>query len=308
VIPGYPTLTTPSGVPYLDRANLPAPIQWVLAYRHTNALTLTTRDIVDNARMRHHLFADVEMPDGAAILWVNQRERYLLLTYRDGLKGVATKTVRTIATLPAPGYRIGVTPRGTPYLLDADEQPGDGYAVYLSDWTKAPYIDQAGVPIADKPLDDGWPLPVEVISTMAMKAQFSGGDELPIAIKLENERTVGLPGRQLTAFASGNRVAPMQRPGYPMASTGWGSVLATELSYIPLTRITNICCLVSFPAVLAEALVAGLAERFAKQAKGCTPAEQAQFANEARMAEKLLDDASSDILGELPSRSVVFKG
>jgi hypothetical protein len=305
-IPGYNTRQTVGGTPYVDLSGASTPIQWRLYERHTNQLTMSVREIIDDARTQHWSFAEVQLGDGAAVRWINNRQRRLLLQFRDGLKGVVTLTVRTTATPNvAPGNRIGITPKGTPYLLD---KPGDGYAVYLTDARKAPYFDASGVPITDTPLDDGWPLPIEVLSVTAAKGIASDATMQPIDVRTENERSTGRPGRRLTAFASGNRIAPLRRSDSAFVSEFWNSVSFMELSYIAIARVTDLCCLVELPAVLAEALIAGLCEYLANQSKSCTPQERAQFAGTARRAELQLRDASSDILGEAATRSVTFKG
>lgn len=304
-IPGYQLQRTATGAPYVDLSATAVPVQWRLYERHTNALTMTAQDIIEDARLRHWSFADVQLGDGAAVRWLNTRQRFLLLKFREGLKGVVTLTVRTKAVMPSPGRRIGVTPRGTPYEL---EDEGDGYAVYLAPASRAPYIDLSGVPIADAPLDDGFPLPVEVISVTALKGVYVDGQTIPVTVTMEQQRSVSLSGRQLTAFASGSRIAPLRNPGAPLASQSWESITAVEVSYIAMARITALCCLLSFPSVLVEALTAGMAKFFATQSKLCTPDERRDFFEAARTAEEQLESASNDILGEAPTRSVIFKG
>ncbi len=304
--PGYQSLQTGGGVSYVLTSPLGVPVQWVLYAKASNSLTLIAKDIIDDARIRHASFSDVQMPDGAAIRWLNQRQRYLLLMFRGALKGLVTKTVRTLERLPVGGTLVGVTQRGVPYRL---ETPGDGYAIYLTDANQVPYIDTSGVPIADDPIHEGWPLPTEIISVMAFKGvQAEGAREVPITVKTEHERTTGLPGRMLAAFLSGNRVVPLRHRQVPMANDLWRMLESTELSYIGLARITSICCLLTLPTILTEALTAGLAELFAKQSKECTPVERAQFQNDARRAEGQLSEMSADMGGEMRTNSVIFKG
>lgn len=305
--PGYLVQSDDDGNPYIDTSETAVPVQWRLYERHINQLTLRVTDIIDDARILHHSFTDIQLGDGAALRWLNNRQRTLLSQYRDGLKGVASVTVRTLAprSMPATGRRVGLTPAGTPYEITEDGE--DGYAVYLSPGD-VPYVDAATVPIADDPITDGWPLPVEVISVTAMKAEWTDGKKLPVTVTTENERSVSKPGRWLHAFASGNRIAPLTRPGQPAASDEWNNVVAVELSFIPLSRLTAICCAVAMPTVLGEALIAAMAEMFARQSRDCTPQERQDFSVAAKVAESRLSNLTSDILGESSTRMVTFKG
>lgn len=306
-LPGYLTHVTDSGIPYVDLSASAVPVQWRLYERHTNALTLSARDIVEDARIRHWSFSEIQLGDGAATRYLNTLQRHLLLRVRDGLKGVMTLTVRTRTSMPATGTRIGVTPRGVPFLIE-DGDTSDGYAVYLSEGQQAPYIDMAGVPIAFRPLTDGFPLPAELISMTAFKGVLADGATIPVTVTTEQQRSVQMTGRSLTAFASGNRLVPLLPPGSPSALNTWTTAPYVEISYIAVARITALCCLLSFPTVLIDALTAGVAKLYAKQAKNCPPVEKAGFVSDAEKAEREITDSANDILGEPMSRSVTFKG
>lgn len=303
--PGYLVQSDDDGFPYVDVSDDATPVQWRLYERHINQLTLRATDIVDDARILHHSFTDIQLGDGAALRWLNNRQRTLLGQYSSTLQGVASVTVRTLAQMPDVGSRVGLTPSGTPYAITEDGE--DGYAVYLAPGD-VPYIDAATVPIADDPVADGWPLPVEVIRVTAVKAEWTDGSKRPITVSTENERSVGKPGRQLVAFASGNRIAPLYPPGQVWATTDWPQVVAIDVSFIPLSRLTALCCAVAMPTVLGEALIAGMAEMFARQSKDCTPQERAEFSAAAKLAESRLSSLTADILGEAATRHVVFKG
>jgi hypothetical protein len=188
------------------------------------------------------------------------------------------------------------------------ETAGDGYAVYLTESDDVPYFDTAGVPIANDPITDGWPLPVEVVSLMAAKSMSPDGSTTRITVVTENERSVGLPGTQLAAFATGSRIAPMPSAAVFNALQAWNSMEAMELSYIPVARVTALCCLVNFPTVLSDALLADLVEMFANQSKQCTPQERGAYSNAARLAEAQLKKSAASILGEVPTRNVIWKG
>jgi hypothetical protein len=56
-------------------------------------MTVTAQDLIDQARIRHWAFADVALGDGAALLFLNQRQRHLLLRFRDQLRGLVNTTV-----------------------------------------------------------------------------------------------------------------------------------------------------------------------------------------------------------------------
>lgn len=269
-------------------------------------MTTMARELIDAARIRHWSFIEVQLADGAAVLYLNQRQRHLLLKFRDALRGLLGTNVETARTVN--GALVGVTTGGTPYYLTTID---DGFAVSLNA-NGVPYIDTTRSPLARDPYGEnggtpGWPLPPDAIALLAMTAMFDGGAESPVTIVDESERLRAAPGRYLPAFVAGNRIVPI-RPSSTMGmSDGWSSVTSVRLSYIGVTTITGLTDLVVIPAPLVEPLVAGLAELFAKQSRHCTVAERQQYAEAARRAEDEISEGAFDVLGDLQVTNVIYE-
>lgn len=270
-------------------------------------MTTLARDLIDAARIRHWSFIDVQLADGAAVLSLNQRQRYLLLKFRDALRGLIGSNVETAATVS--GVLVGVTANGTPYYVTT---VADGYAVSLNG-NGTPYIDTSGTPVARDPYGQnggtpGWPLPPDAIALLAMTATFTNGTESPVTIVDESERLRAVPDRYLPAFVAGNRIVPIR----PAATLGipddWTQVVSVRLSYIGIATVASLTDPVVIPAPLVEPLVAGLAELFANQSKSCTVAERTAFREAARRAELEIAQGAFDVLGDMQVTNVIYEG
>lgn len=270
-------------------------------------MTVIVRDLVDAARIRHWSFIDVQLADGAAVLWLNQRQRHLLLKFRDALRGLIGSNVETAATVN--GALVGVTAGGTPfYLTTAD----DGFAVLLNA-NGTPYVDTTATPIARDPYGQngatpGWPLPPDAIALLAMTATFDNGSESPVAIVDESERLQSAPGRYLPAFVTGNRIVPIRPPTSFGLTDAWTAVVSVRLAYIGITTLSALSDTFVIPTALHESLIAGLAELFAKQSRNCSVAERQQFAEAARRAELEIAQGAFDVLGDMQVTNVIYEG
>lgn len=269
--------------------------------------TTTAQLLIDTARVRHWSFIEVELADGAAVLWLNQRQRYLLLKFRDALRGLVGSSVQTAATVA--GVLVGVDANGTPYYVTT---AADGWAVQING-NGTPYIDTSLPQIAKDPFGQsggtpGWPLPVDAIALLAMTATTNNGTELPITIVDEAERLRTAPTRYLPAFIAGNRIIPIRPPSTLGMSDDWSCVVSVQLSYIGLTSIAALTDPVTIPAPLVEPLLAGMAELFANQSRHCTTPERAAFREAARRAETEIAQSAFDILGDFQTTTVIYEG
>lgn len=270
-------------------------------------MTAVVRDLIEAARIRHWSFIDVQLGDGAAVLWLNQRQRHLLLKFRDALRGLVGTSMKTAAAVN--GTLVGVNANGTPIYLTT---VADGWPVSVNG-NGTPYVDLTGPRITTDPFGanggtPGWPLPSDAIALLAMTATFDNGTELPVTLVDESERLRVTPDRYLPAFVGQNRVVPIR----PASSLGmvdsWSTVVAVQLSYIGLSAIAALTDALVLPAALHEPLVAGLAELFANQSKDCTTAERTGFREAARRAEGEIAESAFDILGDLQVTNVIYEG
>lgn len=284
----------------------PAPDPTPTVVVATRGSSTRVRELVDNARLRHWSFIDVQLADGAAVLWLNQRQRHLLLKFRDALRGLIGSNVETASIVS--GSLVGVTADGTPYFLTTVD---DGFSLNLSAGG-TPYVDTTKAPVARDPFGQnggtpGWPLPNDAIALLAMTAMFNNGSESPVTIVDESERLVAAPGRYLPAFVAGNRIVPIRPSSTFGLSDSWSSVTSVRLSYIGVATITSLDGTLVIPAPLHEPLIAGLAELFAKQSRQCTVGERAQFGEAARRAELEIAQGAFDVLGDMQTTSVIYE-
>jgi hypothetical protein len=269
-------------------------------------MTTTALELIEGARLRHWSFTETSLGDGAAVRFLNHRLRTLLLRYKSALRSVANATVRSAAVVS--GVLVGVDGDGVPYYLSTVE---DGYAVHL-DGTGVPYIDTSEAPIAYDPLGirggtPGWPLPTDAIALLSFSVDYQDGSSGEVDVVDEALRHQGPPGHNPAAYLSGNRLVPI-RPAQPGGQDVWSSVTAARLSYLALPTVDALADPIALPAVLAEALVAALAEFFANQSKDCTQPERRDFAATARRTETELDQMALDVIGDLQVSSVIYEG
>lgn len=304
-------------------------------------------EIIESARIRHWSFTDVELGDGAALLFLNTKLRAIVLRNLTGMRSLLTATVQTSAN--ATGVLLSLTRDGVPYW---DGSGADGYAVAV-DEDGVPYIDTNSVPLSTDPfgLSGGKPgiaLPRDVIALITCNAIGTDGVVRPIEVLEANARQQSPQGRDLTVVLTGNRLVPLRKPG--VTTDWWNSVASIRVSYIPLPQLTALSDPIALATVredayalaldgdgvpyldtasataivqdpfggqvsdvatmtaLADVLIADTAELFALQSQKCPPADRRAFSDAARRAEAEFDKMATDILGEFITTSVIFTG
>jgi hypothetical protein len=267
---------------------------------------LTAQELIEGARLRHNAFTETALGDGAAVRFLNQRVRTLLLRYKSALRSIANATLQTAAVIN--GGLVGIDALGAPYYLST---VGDGYPLHL-DPTGIPYIDTTDPLIALDPFGahggtPGFPLPPDAIALFTLSVVYQSGQTGDVDVIDESERNHGPSGHNPAAFMSGNRVIPI-RPAQPGGQDVWTTVTAVQLSYLPMPTVKLLTDLVALPTVLADVLIAAIAELFAMQSPTLTAGERAGFAAAARRAEQDLDVAALDIVGEMAVSSVIYEG
>lgn len=272
-------------------------------------MTVTAQDLIDLARIRHWAFADVALGDGAALLFLNHRQRHLLLRFRNQLRGLVNATVAQAGVIN--GVLVGLDANGNLTTLATF---ADGYAVHV-DGLGNIYVDATETPVAYDPLgvrggtSAGWPLPVDAIAIFNLFAAFSDGTKAPIGIVDERDQHLSPQSHYLEAFLSGNRLVPCQPPlSVGTDATPWNAVTSVTLSYLPLVSFVTLIDPVKVPAPLVEPLIANLAELMAKSAKAVTATEKKMFEADARKAEQEIDVLGYDIMGDAQSTSVIYEG
>lgn len=275
-------------------------------------MPVTVRSIIDQARLRHWAFTEVELPDGAALLFLQQRQRTLVLRYADQIEGVVGESVELATVIGGAlvGYEIDPdTEQKVPVYLTTLE---DGYAVQSEGGV--PVVDFTSNPIAQDPFGEnggtpGFPLPDGFLKLIDATVVHQNGRTGPLTIVGERTRLTATR-RDPLAFINGNRLVPARDPSVApsQARDIWSTITAVGLSYIALPVADALSDDVVIPDVLAEPLVAGLAELMATSSRSVPASEKRDFAAAARTAEAMLDTLSDQLLESVTTRGVVYRG
>lgn len=271
---------------------------------------ITVAELIDSARTRHWSFADTQLGDGAAVLFLNARQRVHLANHGAQIEGLVGTSVTYSLALNTTGALVavdslGVMTYGTTYQ--------DGYAVHV-DGAGVLYIDDSEPPLATDPFGihggtPGFPLPADFVRIINVVLTYTQGVTIPCDIVPERQRTSTLPGWNPAAFVSGNRLVPV------MANTiatnnqqdRWFSVTAIEISYVAIQTLSTITDVVMLPAVLCEALTADVALLFANQSQKCPAVDKAALATEARTCAQLVAAASLDMVDSPQQTRVMYR-
>lgn len=267
---------------------------------------LTAQELIDGARLRHWSFTDTVLGDGAAVLFLNQRLRTLLLRFRNALRPLVNVSVQTAAVIT--GTLIGIDEDGLPYYLTTID---DGYAIRL-DGGGVPYFDTSEAPISLDPFGasggtPGFPLPTDAVAFFSFSVTYQDGSSGEVDVVDEALRHMGPPGHNPAAFISGHRIVPIT-PAQPGGQDVWTSVTSCTTSYLPLPSVTALGDAVAIPSVLAEVVIVDLCELLAMQSVQCPKPDRTAFIAAARRAELELDAMALDVVGDLQVSSVIYEG
>jgi hypothetical protein len=289
-------------------------------------MSLTTaRSLVDSARIRHWAFSALAVGDGAALLFLRSRFVTHVAAHGAAIEGLIGTTLVYAIPVTSPGLLITssgsilatnwgqeITTNGglgTPMLADTY---ADGWPVHLTE-AGDPYVDFSEPSLAADPFGvfggtPGFPLPTDMIRLISVALVLGSDAVIPCDVIPEAQRFTTLPGRNPSAFVSGNRLVPVQ-PAASAAATGrWASVASIQLSYVGLQVLRALDDVLNLPSVLAEALIADLAHFFAMQAKDVSAGEKAGFRAEADRSAAMVSGAALDLLNEPLVSSVQYRG
>lgn len=269
--------------------------------------SVTARDLIDAARTRHWAFSDINFGDGAALLFLNTRQRELLAAGGSDIEGIVGTTVQYAVGTAFSGLLISYTD-GVPVVADADE---DGWVVHV-DADDVPFVDNNEPQIGADPLGDrqGFPLPSEMVRLVNAMLVYNNSQFIPCTIVNERMRMNALPNRNPVAFVASNRLVPM-RSQYPNAlntADRWNSVNGFQMSYVSVETLRTLDDAVMLPVVLTGALIAATAHFFAMQSKQVTPGERGMFRDEADRASAAFRETSLNMLLSPMDSQVDFKG
>lgn len=292
---------------------MPVPISYILLGINDPTIAalaggsqVTAQDLIDQARIRHWSFADIALGDGAAILFLNQRQRTLLLQYGQTVEPLASTSTSLAAQVNG---GLVAFQNGAPVYANTVQ---DGWVLH-QDANGVPYVNFAEVPAAVDPFGQnggvpGFPLPADFVKLTAVFLVYEAGLQGPCRIVEERERMQEVQRLGPAAFVSGNRLVPVRPLASGNSNDAWSTVQTVQLSYLAMPVIQALTDPVAWPAVLCDALVASLADLFAMSSKACPASDKARFAKEAAASAEAIGEAGIDILGSLTQHSVLFKG
>ena len=270
----------------------------------------TPRDLIDSARIRHWAFSDLAMPDGAALLYLNQRQREHLAAAGAEIEGVVGTTVQYTVSRTLPGNLITFT-NGVPTTAASG---ADGWVVHV-DADGIPFVDNTEPMIAADPLQanggvPGFPLPKEMVRLVNVMLIYGSGSFVPCALTNERHRVRALPGRDPVAFISGNRLVPMLPTSGTATNTGdrWQNVTGIQISYVGIDTLRTLDDAVALPTVLTGLLVADVAALMAAQSPRLTLAEKQFFTQQAQRMAGEFANISLNLLESPTGDSVHYMG
>jgi hypothetical protein len=271
------------------------------------ASTSTVRDLIDAARIRHWSFADAKLGDGAAVLFLNQRQRTHLALHGAAVEGLVGSAMEMSTSTV--GGRLVALLDGVPTYADTFE---DGWAVHFSE-SGTPYIDVTEPRIAGDPFGTnggvaGFPMPSDMVRLITLGVVVGvGGRVLPVELVPEQERFTRQPSRDLAAFLSGNRLVPVLPLAAGNSGHPWFQVTSVQISYVGIQTFATLDDVVMLPSVLCEALVADLAVLLARQSPKCPPVDKASFERESSAAVAAVLAAGNDMLDSVQQNRVIYR-
>ena len=271
--------------------------------------SVSPRDLIDSARTRHWAFSSINFGDGAALLFLNQRQREHLAAAGSDIEGIVGTAVQYDVSASGISGQVVSFVGGVPILAATG---ANGWVVHEDD-DGVPFVDGTEPMIAADPLGEqqGFPLPSEMVRLINVMLVYTQTAQfIPCAIVSERLRMNAMPNRNPVCFVAGNRLVPM-RYGTPNTNnTGdiWTQIEGIQISYVAIDTLRTLDDAVSLPVVLCGAMIADLAHYFAMQSKDVTVAERSQFRDEADRSAAMFREASLNLLSSPLEGMVDYRG
>lgn len=271
--------------------------------------SVSPRDLIDSARTRHWAFSSINFGDGAALLFLNQRQREHLAAAGSDIEGIVGTAVQYAVSASGISGQVVSFTGGVPILAATGV---NGWVVHLDD-DDVPFVDGTEPMVAADPLGEqqGFPLPSEMVRLINVMLVYTQTNQfIPCTVVNERMRMNALPNRNPTCFIAGNRLIPMRTQTPNTNNTGdiWASVDAIQISYVAVDTLRTLDDAISLPVVLCGALIADTAHFFAMQSKDVTVAERTQFRDEADRAGGMFREASLNLLSSPLEGMVDYRG
>lgn len=270
-------------------------------------VTLTVNDVIERARARHWTFNDVQMPAGAILQFIDDRQRSIILQIAEQIEGLIGES-REIEVGVSGDAVVAFDALGAPYFSTGSTP---GYVLKIA--SGIPYIDLSDLYVVDPFGEDGgqpgFPLPENILWLGAIVANLEDGRTMPVLV-LDNAQAAAVGGTTgLRSFLSGNRLVPIRAS--TIGGTGvqdwWNKVTSIRLSMIVCPQLVALADSINLPAPLVEYLIAAVCDFLAKASPKTQPIDKRTFADGLREAKIDVLNAAESIVGGVQQNSVIAR-
>jgi tellurite resistance protein len=264
-------------------------------------LPLTINEIVERARGRFWAFNDVQMPAGAILQFLDDRQRTTLLALISEIEALIGET-REIQTALDGTVLVAEDDDGAPYFSTTTEP---AYAIKFSGGV--PYIDTSETfivdPFGEEGSVPGLPLPDHVLRIIALRAVLDDGREAPINLLEEHGSASGAGATGLRAFISANRLVPVRAGN----TDWWSHVTKVRLSLVLCPQLAALTDTLTLPAACVEVMVCAAAEFMASASPKVTEQDKRRFERATEKAEATMRAIADEILSQVTTNYVVVR-
>lgn len=241
------------------------------------------------------------MPDGAALRFINERQRAVLLRIVEGAEQLVGEA-RELTLTTLAGVVVGLDSNGIPFYATNGT---DGYAIAFNA-NGVPYIDTSTVlaldPFGESGGTPGIPLPTDLLRITAAVAVTAAGDR-PVEILTERTAITQHGTRTPRAFINGGRLVPVR-----LSDTDqWSLATSLRLSMVRCPALAAMADVLTLPDPCVHVLTAALAEFLAGASRSCTDADRRRFTDQRREADALLDASIPSLVNDVTDSMVVYR-
>lgn len=267
----------------------------------------TVQAIIDAARIRHWSFTDVQMPDGAIVAYLDDRQRKILLAIIKAVEALQGETSEVTTDLVG-ATLIALDDNGNPYYTTTVE---DGYVIRFNS-NNVPYVDTSTPfildPFGSSGSVPGFPLPDDLLrltSVTAISTQQQNPVR-PLEVNIIEQRNADARGGslQLRAYISAARIVPVRSAD----TDPWSTVTSLRISMVRCPRLTSMTDLITLPTACEGALTAAAAEMLATASRTCSEPDKRRFESQRKEADALLVEEAENILDSITTSGVVVRG
>jgi len=273
----------------------------------------TVRGVIERARTSFWAFNDVQMPDGALLQIVNDRQRSAILAIIEHIQPLIGETLAvTIGTSPdAPQALVAFDGSGAPYFTTTVE---DGYGIRFADGV--PYIDTTRLFVSDPfgasgTATPGFPLQADILRIIACTVSLSTDQTFdpPHTVDILDQVAATQSGAghgggmAFKAFISARRLVPVRQT----MGDAWSLVTELQISTVRCPVLTTLDDTLTIPEPFTLVLESSIAEFLAGASPKCTDRDRQRFMQLRREAQSVNDSDAFKVLDAVTSQSVLYR-